>query len=476
MPEKLVLPLGQHMGTPAQACVAIGDYVLRGQQIAKAAPGLSASLHAPTSGTITALQHEIVTHASELDDMCITLVPDHKDKARATRPLDIKTARSEQIAERIANSGIIGMGGAGFPSALKLPNKSIDTLIINGIECEPYISADDMLMREYSADIVNGIATLTRLLPIKRIFVAIEDNKLEAYLSFKDALEDAASSIACKEITVQQTPTQYPSGGERQLIQMLLGKEVPSGKPPVALGIVCLNVATVFAIGQAVYKDYPLTKRVVTLTGECMAKPHNIFCPIGVPVRHLLKLGQCNFNTLHTLIIGGPMMGVAIKNDAVPISKTTSCVIAGTIKEFPPPAKQQPCIRCGLCAEVCPASLLPQQLYWFARNLEYGKLQTHNLFDCIECGACSWVCPSNIPLVQYYRAAKSEIRHRQGVEQMAQGSKQRFDAHQNRIAQEKQALEERRKARRANKDINQNKRAKIAKAVQRTRTNNPPTE
>ena len=464
-PEKLVLALGQHMGVPAQSTVSVGDSVLAGQVIAKAARGLSAALHAPTSGTIAAIKQEPVAHPSGLNDTCIVLIPDGKSRWRPRQPLNIDKADASQIIQRIASAGIVGMGGAGFPSAVKLPKESVDTLIVNGVECEPYITADDMLMREHSKQIMHGIATVSRVLNLKRAFVAIEDNKNEAYLAMEQALEQTCSSIHCDQVIIRHTPTQYPSGGERQLIQMLLGTEVPSGALPASLGVVCMNVGTIFAIAEAVYEDKPLIERIVTLTGNSLAKPRNYLCPIGIPVKHLLTQSGCDYDAMRTLIIGGPMMGIAIRTDEVPVQKTTNCVIAASTQEFPETPKQRPCIRCGLCSEVCPALLLPQQLYWFARNSDDANLEKYNLFDCIECGACAWVCPSNIPLVHYYRAAKSGIRHRRTKENMAQQSKKRFESHQSRVAAEKELIAQRRATRRSTSDTT--KRAQIEEATRR---------
>jgi electron transport complex protein RnfC len=448
------------MGIPAESCVSVGDSVLAGQTIAQAAGGISAPLHAPTSGTITAIGMEPVTHPSGLSDKCLTLIPDGKCQWRTQKPLDLSKAKASEIAQRITVSGIVGMGGAGFPSAVKLPESQIDTLIVNGVECEPYITADDMLMREHGQQIAQGVAAISRLLRLKRIFVAIEDNKPEAYESMERALIGEESAIACQEMLMRYTPTQYPGGGEKQLVQMLTGAEVPSGGLPATLGIACLNVATLFAIAEAVCEDKPLVERVLTLTGDAVPAPRNYRTMIGTPVSHLLAQGNYIPTTMQTLVIGGPMMGVEVQTDSVPVQKTTNCIIAAGAEEFPQTQRQRPCIRCGLCSEVCPALLLPQQLYWFARNSEHENLEKYNLFDCIECGACAWVCPSNIPLVHYYRTAKSGIRYRRSEENMAQRSKKRFETHQARIAEEKELMEQRRAARRAKMD--DAKRSKIS--------------
>lgn len=468
LPEQLVLALGQHMGAPSTPRVQVGERVLGGQTVAERSPGISTDIHAPSSGTVTAIEAMPIAHPSGLPDLCIALAPDGKDEWRAQEPLDISRTEPARVRERIAGAGIVGMGGAGFPAAMKLPRDAIHTLIVNGVECEPYISSDDMLMRSYSEEIVRGIAVLSKILALGKILVAIEDNKPEASAAMSSALR-RETEIDCEHVDVVDTPTRYPSGGEKQLIQMLLGAEVPSSGLPAELGVVCQNIGTVHAIAQAVCEDRPLVQRVVTLTGNALARPGNYLCPVGAPVLHLLRHGAYDADKLDTLIVGGPMMGFEIQDSSVPITKTSNCIIAGTRAELPRPPAQRACIRCGLCAEVCPAELLPQQLYWFARGKEYERLEQHHLFDCIECGACSWVCPSHIPLVQYYRSAKGEITHRKAVEEMAQQSKRRFDVHQERLAKSKKLMEARRKQRRTRlrKSISDEKRREIASASAR---------
>jgi len=329
---------------------------------------------------------------------------------------------------------ISGMGGAGFPTSVKLnPRKDhkIDTLIINGTECEPYITADDMLMREYADEIVSGVEILAHILEQpEHIIIGIEDNKPEAIEAVKAAVEKSESNI---EVAV--FPTKYPSGGEKQLIQILTGKEVPSGKLPADIGIVLQNVGTAQAVYRAIQFGEPLIQRVTTVVGEALKTQRNVRVLIGTPIEHVLAEHGFNAKDCARLIIGGPMMGFAIEELEAPVIKATNCLLVPSKSEMPNPDPQQACIRCGMCAEACPASLLPQQLYWYSRSEDFEKLETHNIADCIECGACSFVCPSNIPLVQYYRASKGAIRQHEQEKQKSEHARKRFEFRQARLEQ-----------------------------------------
>jgi len=432
IPAELVLPLSQHVGAPSEVIISVGQKVLKGEMIAKPNGAVSAALHAPTSGVIHAIENRPVSHASGMSAPCIVLHSDGEDRWIEHSGVDnYQQLSASDLLARIRDAGIAGLGGAGFPSAFKLhvnPEKPIDTLIINGTECEPYITADDRLMRERAGDIINGIKILQHMIkPTQQTLLGIEDNKPEAIA----ALQQAASG---SDIAIVVFPTKYPSGGEKQLIEILTGREVPSGGLPADIGIVCQNVGTTYAIARAILHGEPLLSRITTITGNACAKRGNVEVLLGTPIKFLLSQSDFNAAQCERLIIGGPMMGYTVLSTAVPIVKTTNCILAPTREELPPPPPAQACIRCGLCAEACPASLLPQQLYWFARSHENEKLQAHNLFDCIECGACSYVCPSSIPLVQYYRAAKADIRQQREEKIKADQSKLRFEARQDRIA------------------------------------------
>ena len=444
LPDILILPLGQHAGAPAKPLVAVGDRVLKGQLLAEPGGFISAALHAPTSGTVSAIEDRAIPHPSGMSARCIVLLPDGNDEWCPHHGVaDYRAASPVALLGLIRDAGIAGLGGAGFPSAVKLgPKQPIDTLIINGTECEPYITADDILMRERAADIVEGVAILAHILGNPAtLLIGVEDNKPQAF----EALEAAARGTA---IEVVEFPTKYPSGGEKQLIQILTGKEVPSGKLPADLGIVCQNVGTTYAVQRAIVHGEPLISRVTTVTGRACGRNGNYEVPIGTPIRHLLAHNAFDAARCARLIMGGPMMGFALPDIDVPVVKTTNCILAGSHDEFPPAPPAQACIRCGLCAEACPASLLPQQLYWYAQSHNLERLEAHNLFDCIECGACAYVCPSNIPLVQYYRAAKGEIRQQDAEKKKADHARQRFEFHKARLERAEAEKAAKREARR----------------------------
>jgi len=442
LPEQVVLPLAQHAGAPAEPVVAVGDRVRVGQLVAKARGLVSANVHASLAGTVVAIEPRPVQHASGMDQPCIVIAGDGSDEWLRMPPLaDWQQREPAALLARIRDAGVAGMGGAGFPTAVKAaPRQKIAQLILNAVECEPYITADDRLMRERAADVIAGLNILRRVVAADEVLVGIEDNKPEAIA----AMRGAALGQGVEVVVV---PTKYPSGGEKQLIQNLTGKEVPSGGLPADVGIVCCNTGTAHAVFRAVVHGEALVSRIVTLTGDALAQRGNVEARLGTPVISLLRAAGLDEKRLHRLVMGGPMMGFTLHSTQVPVVKTTNCLIAATAHALPDPAPEQPCIRCGACAEACPASLLPQQLYWFSKAGEFAKAQDHHLMDCIECGACAYVCPSSIPLVQYYRFAKGEIRKKQADERKAERAKLRFEARQARIEQEQAEREARRKAR-----------------------------
>ncbi|MBS7325611.1 MAG: electron transport complex subunit RsxC [Thiopseudomonas sp.] len=437
LPKRLLVPLLQHIGQPALPCVSEGEAVLKGQLIATPV-GLGAAVHAPSSGTVQRIGPAPYPHASGQPFAAIEIATDGKDQWHPDiQPADADSLSDEQILQRIHNAGISGMGGAGFPAAIKLQggrNARIDTLIINGTECEPYITADDLLMRERAADILSGAALMQRLLDARQVVIAVEDNKPEALASMRAAL-------GIRPWTVVAIPTLYPSGGERQLIKILTGQEVPSGRLPADIGIVCQNVGTAAAVHNAVYLGRPLISRITTLTGAALRQPMNVECLVGTSVSELLQQAGLDQRAMNRVIVGGPMMGFSLADLDAPVIKTSNCLIASTQQEMPAPEPALPCIRCGECELACPANLLPQQLLFYAQGGEHEQLQANNLFDCIECGACAYVCSSRIPLVQYYRAAKAEIRDLQQKQAKAEHARQRFEFRQERLR-----LEEERKA------------------------------
>lgn len=456
IPPYLYVPLSQHIGAAAKPIVQVGDKVLKGQTIASANAAVSVPVHAPSSGTVFAIENKTVPHPSGIDDLCIVIETDGLDQWRERKAVqDFNLFNDDELLSIIRNAGIAGMGGAGFPAAIKLKSsdsKPIDTLIMNGTECEPYITADHSLMLEQANDIATGLAILAKIIKPKTILFGIEDNKLDVVSGIEAALnriDFSAHSGCTTDVRVVTFPTKYPSGGEKQLIEILTGKQVPSRGLPADIGIVCHNIGTAVAIKEAVCQDQPLISRITTVTGEAVNRPRNYHVLIGTPVSFLLEQSQYQADLNNRLIMGGPMMGFALADISAPIIKTSNCILAPTEAELPTPPPAQACIRCGMCAEACPASLLPQQLYWFSQGKELEKLEQHNIADCIECGACSYVCPSNIPLVQYYRASKTDIKQREIDHHNAELAKRRFDARQDRLIrleQEKNAAKQARQA------------------------------
>lgn len=459
VPKQLILPLSQHIGPPAAAIVDPGQAVVGGERLTDLS---SLPIHAPTSGIIAAIEDRPIPHASGLTGRCIVIDCDGEDRWSALEPVaDFRSLSPADLVQLIFEAGIAGLGGAGFPTARKLPkdaNNAIETLIINGTECEPYITADDALMRERTADIVSGVEILAHIACPSEILIGIEDNKPEAIAAFKAALGDR------QDIELAVFPTKYPSGGEKQLIEILTGKQVPSGGLPSSIGILCQNVGSAAAIHDAIVRGRPLVSRVTTVTGESAKSPGNFEVLLGTPMLDLLE--QANYLPAEPqrLIMGGPMMGVTLADHHCPVVKTTNCLLVPGQQELPEPDLAQACIRCGLCAEVCPARLLPQQLYWFARAQDHERLEEHHLFDCIECGACSYVCPSHIPLVQYYRASKAAVREQKADNARADHARERFEARQERMARAAAEKEAKRAAR---------KKAAIAKAADQTGDDDP---
>lgn len=432
LPTQLIIPLHQHLGQRAKALVKVGERVLKGQMIGQADGDISCAVHASTSGTISVIGDALLPHPSGLPDLCITLIPDGAEAWVERTPLDYQNLSVPSLLQYLRDYGIAGLGGATFPSHVKLyrgQQPKIPTLILNGAECEPWITCDDVLMRERAAAIVAGAKIMQYLLLADEVLIGIEDNKPQAIAAMRMACADTSFEVIA-------VPTIYPSGGGKQLTEILTGKQSPTGGRSTHIGVQIFNVATAYSVARAVHQGEPLISRIVTVTGN-VEQPRNYEVLLGTPVNELIALAGAPRKDTQGIIMGGPMMGFTLPSDAVPVVKATNCLIASSPKLFPPPLPALPCIRCTQCAQACPISLQPQDLFWFARGREFGKAQEYNLFDCIECGCCDYVCPSNIPLVQYYRFAKSEIWAREREKNQADLARERHEFRLQRIEREK---------------------------------------
>ena len=439
LPKQLVIPVKQHIGTAGACLVSVGDKVLKGQTLTSSPHPFSVPVHAPTSGLVTAIEERTTAHPSGLPELCVVIEADGNDTWTELKPIaDYQQQTKSSLISAICEAGIAGMGGAGFPTHIKsTARKKVEFLVINGVECEPYITADDRLMREFAWQIRQGIDILSHLIEPKVVIIAIEDNKPEAFKAMQQVCTDTPA------IRVVQIPTKYPAGGEKQLIQVLTGREVPRTGLPADIGVMMFNVGTCYAIADAILHGKPLIQRVVTVTGEAVQKPQNVWALIGTPIEHLLSQAQYQLKKQKapTVIMGGPMMGFTLPTVEVPAVKITNCLLVPAKKELNLSQRELACIRCSACADACPVSLLPQQMYWHSKALELDKAEEYNLFDCIECGACAYVCPSEIPLVHYYRKAKAQIRIQRDDKDKAEKSKQRFEARKARLEKEKQERE-----------------------------------
>jgi electron transport complex protein RnfC len=476
--KQFIIPLQQHIGIISQPLVKKGERVLKGQMLAKPGNMISAAIHSPVSGTITDIKQHDVPHISDLPDLCIFIENDFKDEWIERHPLgdDYNQTSSSELRKIIRDAGIVGLGGAAFPSSVKQTEMNVRTLILNGVECEPYISCDDVLMREHAQAVLTGADIIGHVIKARQCVIAIEDNKPEAIKAIQSAIDNDGTGF----FKIQVVPTIYPSGGEKQLIKIITGEEVPRGRYPAEIGVLCHNVATAYAIYRAVYLDEPLISRITTVTGHGVKQPLNIEVLIGTPIRACIE--HCGGYTENSdeLIMGGPMMGFSLRSDALPVVKACNCLLVTAKEENSYKQKHLPCIRCGKCVEVCPVRLLPQQLYWYASSKNVDRLIEHNLFDCIECGCCAYVCPSDIPLVQYYRYAKTTIWQQERERKASDIARQRHEKHQQRLEKIKLEREEKLRQKRellkkksndnaaSNKDDGKdNKQAAIAEAIAR---------
>ncbi|MFK8067978.1 MAG: electron transport complex subunit RsxC [Gammaproteobacteria bacterium] len=434
IPDRLIFPLIQHVGTAAEPVIQIGDQVLKGQLIAKPTSYVSCPIHASSSGTVVDIGPRFSANETV---QSIVIKTDGQDRwQEKMQPMDYITSTAEDLELRITDAGIIGMGGAGFPSHVKViegSDKSVKTLIINGVECEPYITCDDRLMRERTQEIISGTKILQKITGTKTCFIAVEEDMPEAYEALLEAAEDDQNIV--------KVPAIYPAGGEKQLILTLTGKRVPSHGLPIHTGVLVQNVATVAAIHRAVVKGEPLISRVVTVAGS-EVRSQNCEVLNGTPVYELLESFQDEIKKNQEVIFGGSMMGKLITSDQAPILKKTSCVLVQTeqIKE-----QETACIRCGDCIDVCPEQLQPQMLFSLSKNSDLDALKENRLFDCIECGCCDLVCPSHIPLVENYQKAKAAINNNEEENKRAKKSRLRYQQRNERIDRIKEAKDEKKK-------------------------------
>ncbi len=436
VPGQLVLPITQHVGDPAQPIVEIGERVLKGQLIAESEGDIGAPVHASSSGKVVAIEPWPVSRRYGDRAPCIVIECDGEDRAiaRVESPPAYDTVPPEVLLAQILRGGIVGLGGAVFPTAQKLMQATtcnLDYLILNGVECEPYISCDDMLMRERPRAVLGGAHILMHALGIAQAYVVVESDKPDAIRSLGDALAE----IDDPRLILKQVPTIYPSGGEDQVVQLVTNREVPTGGLPSDAGCLVQNVGTAAAIYDWIIDHEPLISRISTITGDGIARPMNVLARIGTPIADIVAFAGGYNQGVQQLIIGGPMTGKSVTTDQVPIVKATNCILV--LRDVPTSGPELPCIRCGECAEVCPVNLLPQQLFWYACADNEAKLRDYGLVDCIECGCCDLVCPSHIPLTADFRVAKARIQEMADEKARAERARRRFEARQERLDREK---------------------------------------
>ncbi|HCK80546.1 MAG TPA: electron transport complex subunit RsxC [Candidatus Competibacter sp.] len=472
LPKHVTVPLRQHIGAIAKPVVQVGERVLKGQMIGQPDGYVSAAVHAPTSGVVAAVDQQAVPHPSGLPDWCVTIESDGEDRWIEREPVDYRRLHPSALRNVLRSAGIVGLGGAAFPSAVKLNLSGhcerLDTLILNGAECEPWITCDDRLMRERAAEIIAGLRVMAQLLEPREVLIGIEDDKPEAIAAM-------AAACAGSGYAVRPVPARYPSGSVKQLVKLLTGKETPVDGLPVDAGVQCFNVATAYTVHRAIDRGEPVLSRIVTVTGH-IRQPQNLEVLLGTSVAELIAQSGGYRDGVRRLIMGGPLMGFALHDDRVPVTKATNCILAASAAELAPEQPVMPCIRCGACADACPAELLPQQLYWHARAKEFDKAQDYHLFSCIECGCCSYVCPSRIPLVQYYRYAKNEIWALEKEKEKAELARQRHQARLERLEREKREREAKLRQKAPPRPAATAEKSPIEDAVARAKASAPPPE
>jgi len=455
--NELVIPIPHNL-SENQLGVSVGDSVSIGEKLLSLGSDFfSSQIHAPCDGNITVITDKNIGHPSNLPMPSFVIKTKAVESPEKTKMDADASSRhwlnieSIDLVQKIYDSGIVGLGGAVFPTHIKL-NSSINkvkTLIVNGMECEPYITCDDRLLREHSAEILQGALISAKIVGAESILFGIEDNKPQAIRSLATEIErhtnHPENNLFLANIKIIVAKTKYPSGGEKQLIQLLTGLEVPQNKYPVSLGIIVQNIATLYAINDAVNYGNSLTQRLVTITGDLVEEPGNYWVAFGTPLSHIVSTMKIDSEKVSDIILGGPLMGQTVTDLNIPTQKSTNCIIFNANRSASTSIDHTECIRCSECESACPVNLLPQQLYWFAKSEQWEALEQQNIFDCIECGACSYVCPSEIPLVNYYRFAKSEIKHLDSKQAQSEIAKMRFENREKRLARIKAEREEKRR-------------------------------
>ena len=405
-PAQVVIPMSMHVGAPCKPIVAVGDEVTVGQKSGEIA-GLGAPIHASVSGKVVAVEPR--PHPGGDVMMSVVIENDFKDTPHPSivHRDNVDALTSQEIIDIVKEAGITGMGGAGFPTHVKLSGAvgKADTIILNGAECEPYITADHRLMLERGEAVIGGAHFIMKALGLKEATIGIEGNKLDAVEHLKSLLPSGDTSIH-----VETLKTRYPQGAEKQLIQRVTGREVPPGGLPADVGCTVFNVATAAAIYDAVTEGKPLTHRNVTITGGAIERPMNVNAPIGTPVEHLIKMAGGFKTQPQRLLMGGPMMGNPQYDLTAPMFKGTNCILALTDAEAAVQDTEQTCLRCGRCVNACPMHLMPLYMHMYAEKRAWHELEGYNIMDCMECGSCNYICPARIHLVQSFRMAKFEIR------------------------------------------------------------------